>query len=105
MSRVPPVMPACPCESCAALSDALDRHRAALEDGRDTEPTRRAVSTAAIAVDRLHALDRPIRRRSDVTPPCPPDPEPEEDDGWFESAGQRRTAAVDAVARRVGFDR
>jgi hypothetical protein len=103
MTRVPPVIPACPCPPCRAFDAALDTHTLAIAEGRDPEATRNAVHLAAIAVDRVHGLDRPIRRRSDMAPSCPPDPEPEED-GWFQTAAERHAGAVDAVARRVGLD-
>jgi hypothetical protein len=101
MTRVPPVIPACPCPPCRAFDAALDTHTLAIAEGRDAEPSRRAVHDAAVAVDRVHGLDRPIRR-PETTPPR--DPEPEED-GIFQTAGERHAAAMDAVARRVGFDR
>ena len=95
---------ACPCPPCRAFDAALDTHILAIAEGRDPEATRRAVHDAALAVDRVHGLDRPIRRRSDMAPSWPPDAEPPEDGGWFQTAAERHAAAVDAIARRIGLD-
>ena len=67
MTRPMPSIP-CDCDLCTALSAAIDRRRSAIEAGADAEETRRAVHDAAVLVDAVHGLDRPIRRRSDVTP-------------------------------------
>jgi hypothetical protein len=56
VTRIPAVIP-CSCDLCSALSRAIDAHRTAITEGRDKEPTRRAVRHAAAEVDHWHSLD------------------------------------------------